>query len=254
MKRIALIPVYNEEATLPAVVESLIPQVDLLLIVDDGSSDRSLELARERALREPRIRVLALRQNSGMSAALREGFLHLMSRMRAGELDPDDVVFTIDADGQHDAAQIESLSRYLQDRALDVALTRRDFALYPWHKRLGNRFMTLWGSWWSGFSYRDVESGFRALRLAVLPPLMEYYRGYRYSCAQEIAVLTARLGFRVDNGFVTAIRRYRSQTGLQDVLINALFGAWAFVRWRLNRKSEARRSWDRCPARQDIRR
>jgi glycosyltransferase involved in cell wall biosynthesis len=253
VKRIALIPVYNEEATLPAVMESLVPLVDLLLVVDDGSSDRSLALARERALREPRIRVLALQRNSGMSAALRAGFLHLVSRMQAGELDPDDVVFTMDADGQHDAGQLESLSLYFQDRALDVALTRRDFALYPWHKRLGNRFMTLWGSLWSGFSYHDVESGFRALRLGVLPPLMEYYTGYRYSCAQEIAILTARLGFRVDNGFVTAIRRYRSQTRLQDVFINALLGAWAFVRWRLNRRSEAR-SWDRCPARQDIRR
>ena len=117
-----------------------------------------------------------------------------------------------------------------------MAITRRKFDLYPSHKRLGNRLMSLWGSLWSGYPYRDVESGFRGMRLKVLPALLDYYTGYRYSCAQEIAILTARLGFRVDNNFPTIIQRYRSQTGLSDVVINAALGFWAFLRWWLRRK------------------
>jgi len=236
MRKIAVVPVYNEESTLRRVVESLVSQVDLLVIVDDGSSDGSLAVARECALRDGHVKVLQLRENRGMSVALREGFFYLISRLQSGELDLDDLVFTIDADGQHGSKQIGALSRYVQDRRLDVALTRRDFSLYPAYKRLGNRIMTIWGSLWSGFVYYDIESGFRALRLEVLPPLMEYYTGYRYSCAQEIAILTVRLGFRVDNRYTTRIQLYRSQTGVRDVAVNAALGIWAFLRWLFRRK------------------
>lgn len=248
MRRIALIPVYNEEATLRGVVDSLVRHVDLLVIVDDGSTDDSFAIARERALSEDRVRVLRLPENQGMSAALREGFLYLISRLRAGKLAGDDLVFTIDADGQHDPNEIRALGDYVCRRNLDVALTRRDFGLYPAYKRWGNWIMSAWGSLWSGFLYHDVESGFRAMRLRVLPALMEYYTGRRYSCAQEIAILTARLGFRVDNGFVTTIRLYRSQTGPRDVAINALMGALACMRWVFGRRTGVSRDAARAPA------
>jgi glycosyltransferase involved in cell wall biosynthesis len=236
MKKIALIPVYNEEGTLLTVLESLAPLVDRILIVDDGSSDNSPALAIEWGRNRACVEVLQLVENHGMSAALREGFLYLASRLKDGELDPDDLLLTLDADGQHDANEISELCEYVEKKGLDVALTNRDFSLYPYYKRLGNRLMTLWGSLWSGFRYSDVESGFRAMRVKILPRLLNYYVGYRYSCAQEIAILTARLGFLVDNKFSIPIHHYRSQTGLRDVVINASLGAWACLRWRLGRK------------------
>jgi glycosyltransferase involved in cell wall biosynthesis len=240
MKRIALIPVYNEEATLLSVLEPVARLVDLLVVVDDGSSDRSLALAGSWARNHSHARILRLPANRGMSIALREGFIFLASQLRSGNLDPEDMVLTLDADGQHDSTEIQALCAYVEANGLDVALTRRDFSLYPFHKRLGNGIMTLWGRLWSGFHYLDVESGFRAMRLKVIPPLLDYYTGFRYSCAQEIAILTARLGFRVDNGFETVIRLYRSQTALRDVFINSALGFWAFSRWALRRKIASR--------------
>jgi glycosyltransferase involved in cell wall biosynthesis len=242
MRRIALIPVYNEEATLGAVLDGILPQVDVVVAVDDGSKDRSLALAREFAGKHPEVTVLSLPENRGMSAALREGFIHLEGMLREGSLGPDDLVLTLDADGQHDAGEIAALCAWVDSRGLDVALTRRDFSLYPWHKKMGNRLMTLWGRIWSGHPYEDVESGFRAMRLRVIPPLLEFFRGHRYSCAQEIAILTARLEFRVDNNFTTIIRLYRSQTSLRDVLINAALGFAAFVRWRFGMKVPVRKT------------
>jgi glycosyltransferase involved in cell wall biosynthesis len=246
MIRIALIPVYNEESTLLSVLESVSLKVDLLVIVDDGSSDSSLRIAMSFAQIHRNVEVLQLERNRGMSAALREGFLYLAARVREGTLDPEDVLLTLDADGQHDSSEIEALCLHLEKTGLDVALTRRDFTLYPAYKRLGNLLMTFWGSLWSGHRYADVESGFRAMRLKVLLPLLEYYTGCRYSCAQEIAILTTRLGFRVDNRFVTFIRLYRSQTSVRDVVTNACLGFWAFLRWALglrvgNRQVMARR-------------
>lgn len=240
MRKIALLPVYNEESTLVSVLDPISSQVDMLVVVDDGSTDSSLELALKWAQHRRAAVVLPLAENRGMSSALREGFVYLEARLAKRELDPEDLLLTLDADGQHDWRAIQVLCDYVEKGGLDVALTRRDFALYPAYKRLGNRLMTLWGCLWSGFGYRDVESGFRAMRLKVLPELLDYYTGYRYSCAQEIAVLTARLGFKVDNGFKTTIHHYRSQTSMRDVVINASLGFWAFSRWALRRKTRNR--------------
>jgi glycosyltransferase involved in cell wall biosynthesis len=237
MKKIALVPVFNEEKTLQRVLETLAPMVHRILIVDDGSSDSSPALAMEWARNRTGAEVLRLQENGGMSMALREGFLYLASKLNEGDLDPEDLLLTIDADGQHDANEISALCGYVEQKGLDVALTRRDFSLYPYYKRLGNLLMTLWGSLWSGYSYSDIESGFRAMRVKVLPCLLNYYVGYRYSCAQEIAILTARSGFQVDNKFSIQIHHYRSQTGLRDVVINASLGAWAFLRWKLDLKT-----------------
>lgn len=242
MKKIALIPVYNEESTIRTVLQGISPLVDLLVLVDDGSTDSSLQVAEEWARRTANVEILKMPGNRGMSSALKEGLVHLCRRLERGELEPEDILFTLDADGQHDPREIEALFDYMRDRGLDVALTCRDFALYPRYKRLGNRLMTLWGRIWSGFPYRDVESGFRGMRLKVVSPLLDYYTGCRYSCAQEIAVLTARLGFRVDNRFRTVIQRYRSQTRLHDVCINAMLALWAFVRWSLHRRDARRRA------------
>ena len=230
MRRIALIPVYNEESTLEEVLAAVTPRVDLLLIVDDGSSDRSPEIVRAWAGRCRQVELIPLPRNRGMSAALRAGFEALAARLARGELGPEDLLFNLDADGQHDPGRIEALARHIERRGLDVALTRRDFSLYPAYKRLGNRLMSLWGSLLSGYRYRDVESGFRGLRLGVVPPLLERYTGFRYSCAQEIAVITARMGFRVDNSFEVPVARYRSQTGLRDVFCNAALALVAFGR------------------------
>jgi glycosyltransferase involved in cell wall biosynthesis len=237
MKKIALIPVFNEEETLLTVLEPIASLVDWIIIVDDGSSDNSLALAIDWARDHARVEVLRLAKNRGMSIALREGFVYLASRLEKGKLDPEDLLLMLDADGQHDAREIGALCEYVERKGLDVALTHRDFSLYPIYKRMGNTLMTLWGSLWSGFRYSDVESGFRVMRLKVLPHLLNYYVGCRYSCAQEIAILTARLGFRVDNNFNIAIRRYRSQTAFRDVIINAALGAWVCLRWMLHRKT-----------------
>jgi len=240
MKKIALIPVYNEEGTLLPVLESLAPLVDRIVLVDDGSRDSSPALAIAWARDHAGTDVLKLEQNSGMSNALREGFLYLASKLEKRELDPEDLLLTMDADGQHDANEISGLCEYVDRKHLDVALTHRDFSLYPYYKRFGNRLMTFWGSMFSGFRYSDVESGFRVMRLKVLPSLLDYYVGYRYSCAQEIAVLTARLGFLVDNTFRIPIHHYRSQTGFRDVIINASLGAWVCLLWKFGRKIHAK--------------
>jgi hypothetical protein len=60
--------------------------------------------------------------------------------------------------------------------------------------------------------------------------VIEFATGCRYSLAQEIAIITARRGFRIGNSFRTTVPSYRAGTRARDGLTNVLFGAVAFVR------------------------
>ena len=71
------------------------------------------------------------------------------------------------------------------------------------------------------------------MRARVVPPLLEYYRGRRYSCSQELGIIPALLGFRVDNSFLQPVTYYRSRTSAWDFLNNAAMGLAASLRVRL---------------------
>src|SRR5258708_4049062 len=92
------IPVYNEYAVLAELVERLAKNADAcakytweFILVDDGSKDGSLEVARGLAEKEPRLRVVELRRNYGQTAALQAGLDEAKG----------DIIITMDADLQH---------------------------------------------------------------------------------------------------------------------------------------------------------
>ncbi len=118
---------------------------------------------------------------------------------------------------------------------LDAVIARRDFSLYTRYKRLGNFLMSLWASLWAGKRLYDVESGYRAFRIEALLSALSYYKGYKYSETVEVAVILARLGFRVDNDYLVPVPLFRSRTRLKDVAID--LAAIPAAAWRL----EARR-------------
>lgn len=118
----------------------------------------------------------------------------------------------------------------------DMILVRRNLSNYPLVKRWGNWVMSLAGSLSAGRRYQDIESGFRIMRAEVLRELTAYYVGYRYSCAQEIAVILARRKFRVSNDYILPVLYYRSRTRIKDAAANVLLGAWVALKclmeWR----------------------
>jgi len=235
-RRIAVIPIYNEEATLAAVLEELDPLVDLLLLVDDGSRDGSPGIARALQRRRPGVWLLRHRRNRGMAPALKTGFFFAALLLGQGRIDPADILVNLDADGQHPVGEIPAACARMEREDLDVLLVVRDFSLYPAYKVIGNRLLTALARVVSGFPYRDVESGFRFLRARVLPRLLPYFTGWKYSCAQEIAIITALSGMRISNDHPVRINYYRPGTTAADgiaVLLMSLV-SWLRVRtgWR----------------------
>jgi glycosyltransferase involved in cell wall biosynthesis len=131
-----VIPAYNEAESIPALLAELQPPLDSLgshyevLLVDDGSTDGTRELAPLWLTRYPALRVLRFRRNAGQSAAFLAGF----------EAARGDVVVTLDADLQNDPADIPELLRRLEghDAALGVRARRHDSFLRRVSSRVAN--------------------------------------------------------------------------------------------------------------------
>jgi glycosyltransferase involved in cell wall biosynthesis len=220
-RRIAVVPAYNEEPTVAQVLGELYPLVHELVIVDDGSTDGTRAAVQRWLPTDGHARLLTFDRNRGMSAAYYLAFTDLRRRMHDGELHADDLVFTVDADGQHELEAFERLHRQTLDERLDALLVQRDLSTYPRYKQWGNELM----SWWArrfaaGVDLRDVESGYRVFRLGALADALHYYRGYKYSETVEVAIVLSRLGYAVRNDVVVPVPVFRSRTRMKDVFID----------------------------------
>jgi glycosyltransferase involved in cell wall biosynthesis len=160
IKLVIQIPCFNEEETLPATIADLpreVPGADVVewLVIDDGSSDRTAEVARELGVHH----VVRHHRNRGLAAAFLTG---LDAALTAGA----DVVVNTDADNQYDASCIPDLVRPVIEDGIDIVVGERPIEsiehFSPMKKRLqriGSRVVrTL-----SGTEVRDAPSGFRAM-------------------------------------------------------------------------------------------
>ncbi len=160
MKLVIQIPCLNEEAMLPETLASLprqLPGVDEVevLVIDDGSSDRTAEVARA----EGADHALRFRRRKGLAAGFMAG---LDASLRLGA----DIIVNFDADNQYPADAIPRLIQPILDGEADMVVGDRgvaDVAHFSWTKR---RLQTA-GSWVvrkvSGTNVPDTTSGFRAL-------------------------------------------------------------------------------------------
>ncbi len=172
----AILPAYNEEVAIGSVVLRTKQYADRVIVVDDGSSDRTAEVARLAGAE-----VIRHQKNMGKGAALKTGFealndlqseayLHISGGMgpKSGNESQNGhgIIVTIDTDGQHDPADIPKLvepilkgeadmvngSRYLNGNKKDT----------PFYRRMGQKVLDAATNLDSGLSVTDTQSGFRA--------------------------------------------------------------------------------------------
>lgn len=151
MKVIAVIPAFNEEATIAEVLQKTKPFVDGIVVVDDGSSDRTAQIARGQGAV-----VVSHVINRGLGAAIGTGF-EAAKRLRA------DVVVTLDADGQHDPHEIGKFVEAIEKGA-DVVIGSRMLVRsgMPFHRKAANFIGNLVTFFLFGVWVTDSQSGFRA--------------------------------------------------------------------------------------------
>lgn len=237
VRRIVITPIYNELGAIESVLPRIAREADLVIAVDDGSTDGTSEYLEAWARANAHAVLVRSRRNGGASVALRKGYAlvaHLLERQCIG---PDDCVVEIDSDGQHDPKYIGELcDRFLGfNGTIDVVLARRDFRLYPRYKVAGNWALTRMASLLGGFRYKDVESNFRVLPAARFAELLRWFGGYRYSGAFEVGIILGDLGYRIDNDYVVQVPLYRHGAGAVDGLSVLIMGVRAWARRRFDR-------------------
>ena len=149
-RRIAIVPAYNEESSVVAVLDELYRSVYVLVLVDDGSTDATRAEIQRWLPGHDRCRLLWHDVNQGMSEAYVLALTLLRARLDASELSPNDLVFTVDADGQHDLAVLDELVNTTIDEGLDAMLARRDLSYHGPYKKFGNALLSGWASVWAG--------------------------------------------------------------------------------------------------------
>jgi glycosyltransferase involved in cell wall biosynthesis len=189
MKLVIQIPCYNEETTLPLTLQDLpasLPGVDCVewLVVDDGSTDRTVEVALEMGVHH----VVRHPRNMGLAEAFLTG---LETSLKMGA----DVIVNTDADNQYWGEDIGRLVRPIVDGQADIVVGDRGVGtvahfspLKRWLQRLGSRVVGLA----SGSLVPDATSGFRALsRQAALRTIV--YSQYSYTLETLIQAGSRRM-------------------------------------------------------------
>lgn len=213
-----VMPAYNEADNLPDVLGELQGCLDALelsweiLVVDDGSTDRTQQVLNELGAELPQLRQIRLGSNLGKSAALDAG----LARSRG------EVVVLMDADGQDDPESLHSMLKAI-DGGLDVvtgsrSANRQDRLVKRSTSRVYNRVTRLA----TGIDAADMNSGFKVMRAEVAHALTVHGELHRY-----LPVLAAWSGFAVGEVPVTHRTRLHGETkfglnrfwrGLMDLL------------------------------------
>lgn len=186
MQRAYLIPAYQASRSLKRVLDDLRGHdaEGALLVVDDGSSDGTGDIARAAG-----IDVLTHDGNRGKGMALKSGFAWLAERGFA-------TAVTVDADGQHRAEDAVMLAKHSAP-AGSIVLGVRDLVRdgAPKQNQLSNRFSNRWVSRFAGVQLSDTQCGLRRYPLEATLALDSDARGYGFEC--DLLVRAARRGIPI---------------------------------------------------------
>jgi glycosyltransferase involved in cell wall biosynthesis len=181
-----VIPAYNHEGRIAQVVEKALKLGKPVFVVDDGSTDRTYERIRH----IPGITVIRHDRNQGKGAAILTGF--------AAAAPCADWAATLDADGQHDPADVLGLLRAVPEGARPIIVGRRegmDHRHVPGKSRFGREFSNFWVKASGGPDIADTQSGFR---LYPLPEAMRLpVKARRFQFELEILARANRSGIPV---------------------------------------------------------
>jgi glycosyltransferase involved in cell wall biosynthesis len=192
----ALIPAYNEGHRVAAVAKAAQKFLPTL-VIDDGSSDDTAAHAESSGAE-----VFRQLPNQGKGVALRTGFRMALERGHAA-------VLTLDADGQHDPAQIPYFLEAWQTRHADLIIGSRNFKQMPPVRRFANTVGTWAFSWALGTHVPDNQSGYRLLSRRLIEALQDSNeQGFEFEV--EMIVRCAQLDYPID--WVTIRTIYADET------------------------------------------
>lgn len=182
----AVIPAYNEEKHIGDVVRRTRQTLHDVLVVDDGSIDKTAESAREAGAM-----VVVHEQNQGKGETIKTGLRYWLERQF-------DFVIILDADGQHRPEEIDRfVGAALSTEAPKLVIGNRmkDLSTMPLVRRFVNRWMSQQISALCGQEIPDTQCGYRLLHRDLIPGLLG--GAARFDYETEMLIIASRKGFRI---------------------------------------------------------
>ena len=230
-KVVVVMPAYNAAKTLHMTYADL-PQnvVDLVIVVDDGSSDETARIARELGLE-----LFIHDRNYGYGANQKTCY---REALRAGA----DIVVMVHPDYQYDPTLLPEIIRPIEAGEADVVLGSRLMGIHPirqgmpWWKYVSNRFLTTLENWVFGLRLSEYHTGYRAFRRQVLESVNLQMDSDRFIFDQEILAQIVNVKMRITE--VPVPTRYFAQASSASLFQSSVYGVsilWLLVRYLLHR-------------------
>ncbi len=181
-----VIPLYNEEESLPELIDWIARVMKAgkfsyeVWLIDDGSRDNSWEIIRNLSDSDPAVKGVRFRRNHGKAAALNVGFRHARG----------DVVVTMDADLQDSPEEIPELYRMIRQDGYDLVSGWKKNRKDPLSKTIPTRLFNRTTRMMSGIRLHDFNCGLKAYDRKVVQSIEVYGEMHRY-----IPVLAKQAGF-----------------------------------------------------------
>lgn len=226
MKGLVVIPTYNERDTIDAILDAIFNQelgLDVL-IVDDNSPDRTAQRVKERAARNPRLRLIERPGKMGLGTAYVAGFKYAIANGY-------DIVFEMDADFSHDPRELPNFLEQIKD--YDLVLGSRyvngiSVVNWPLSRLLLSYFASIYTRWITGMPIRDPTGGFKCFRIDVLKSIdLDRVKSGGYSFQIEMNFKVWKRGFRwIEIPIIFVDRRIGSSKMSRVIVREAVFMVW----------------------------
>jgi len=207
-----IIPAYNEERHIEDVIAKCLMMSRDVIVVDDGSTDNTAAIAQK-----AHAAVLRHKKNMGKMAALSTGFRYALEK-------DFNYVVTLDADGQHDPADIKVFLEDAGRNAPDIIIGTRmaHTETMPLIRRWTNRTTSRIISKMTGQKITDSQSGFRMIKRGVLENVT--VEAGKFEGESEFLIKAARKGFIIREAAI------RSIYGDQRSKINPVMDTFRFIK------------------------
>ncbi len=220
---VAVIPCYNEEQNIAAVVLNANYFVTAVIVVDDYSSDATAYVAKKSGaivIQHPNRRGVGTSTRLGMKEVLLRGY---------------DIVVILDGDGQHSPNDIPELLKPIIDRKADMVIGTRfvdgSMSNIPPYRRFGIKAITWLYNVGSKQKLSDTQCGFRAFSRDAVRKINITETGFSFSV--ETLVKARKMGFRIHEVPVSVIyHRQFSQNSSLNPVVHGLGVAFGVIKWR----------------------
>jgi glycosyltransferase involved in cell wall biosynthesis len=192
-----VIPCFNAGYRIRPVAEGAAARAARVIVVDDGSTDGAVD-----AMAVPGVEVLRLPHNRGKGHAILAGLGHALAQPAM------EAVCLMDADGQHDPADIPGLVEAFRRERADLVIGQRRFddgTVVPWRSRFGNQVTARVTRLLLSRDLPDTQCGFRVLSPRFARAVADRVAGGRYETEMEMIVLAVRGGFTLAHAPVRTV-------------------------------------------------